>query len=581
MIRRPLSILSLAQLLAVLGGVALAACSSSKEPRPAEEETADDDTEETGGTKSTSSKGGGGSTTQGSKAGGGSKGTGGTSKGTGGTSKGAGGAAGEEEDGTGGKTTGRGGAAGTTKGAGGEGTASQGGSKNAGGDGGKAGGGEAGSTEVTCSNTDKTILPVDDTGWVDKSCNACGIQGAFYWYGDANTTAAMKCGGAACAQGTPPYKDGSGMCISGTSTGTKTDYGAGIGLSLNDSGGENSVKGSFDATKAACGALTGFEVTLSGKTGGMPVRIGFSNTADGSTISPFVPVADPNGTSVKTTVAFKDASIPKDWDKTDPATVDTKAIYDLSVQIATDSMEKQVSYDLCVTGVKPLYEGSGTTAAKCTGTNVGTISSNYEIRTLGSGLAFQNNINNKTATGSQSVTGTSGSNCVAMSVSTTSITTGDKAPASYPSILNGWHWGNWGGSYSKSGAKTISALSSAVTSMSFTAPTGQKWDVAYDMWVGKSTSPAGKDNGPDSNTIEVMVWLDYSNATTTNPITDLNPVRATTSVTLAGTSWEVWVGKNDGGWNVVSYRRSPSTAPVTDSQSRAVLEGRGDPSQSR
>src|SRR6185369_15778402 len=105
------------------------------------------------------------------------------------------------------------------------------------------------------------------TGWVDKSCNACGIQGAFYWYADANTTAGLMCNGAACAAMTPPYQAGApgpGMCISGTATGSDMDWGAGIGLSLNTSGGDDSVKTAFNATTAACGNITGFDVTLTG-----------------------------------------------------------------------------------------------------------------------------------------------------------------------------------------------------------------------------------------------------------------------------------------------------------------------------
>src|SRR6185369_13158045 len=79
---------------------------------------------------------------------------------------------------------------------------------------------------VTCSNTDKSIIPIDSTGWVDKSCNACGIQGAFYWYADDNTKASLMCNGAACVDKAAPFQSGApgpGMCISGVATGTSTD----------------------------------------------------------------------------------------------------------------------------------------------------------------------------------------------------------------------------------------------------------------------------------------------------------------------------------------------------------------------
>ena len=54
------------------------------------------------------------------------------------------------------------------------------------------------------------------------------------------------------------------------------------------------------------------------------------------------------------------------------------------------------------------------------------------------------------------------------------------------------------------------------------------------------------------------VWLDYSTSTTTNPIG-----AQMSTVTLAGTSWQVWYGST-GAWHTVSYVRSPNTAAVSD-----------------
>lgn len=94
-----------------------------------------------------------------------------------------------------------------------------------------AGGSTAGAGQVMCTNTDKSIIPINSDGWVDKTCNACGIQGAFYWYADDNTKKSLMCNGAACVANKPPYQTGTpgpGMCISGTTTGSKDDWGAGI-----------------------------------------------------------------------------------------------------------------------------------------------------------------------------------------------------------------------------------------------------------------------------------------------------------------------------------------------------------------
>jgi len=433
---------------------------------------------------------------------------------------------------------------------------------------GTAGAGAGGNTMVTCSNTDKTILPIDSTGWIDKSCDACGVQGAFYWYGDTNTAATLKCNGALCVKDKAPYQmaaPGPGMCISGTATGSSKDWGAGIGLSLADSGGMNSVKGAFNAAQAACGNITGFDITLTGNTNGMPVRIGFATSADGSTISPFIPAGDPAGTTLalsgSSQIVIKNAAIPADWKSMDPSPPDPSKIYDLQIQVAADQAKAGQSFDLCVTGIKPVVEGGGSGGSGgggggtgCKANSVGTVSANTGLQGLGPNYGYQNNVNNL-GSGSQSVTGYYGSTCAALSVMTSGISSNNNAPASYPSIVDGWHWGNWAGSYTKGNAKAVSALTSVTSSWAFTPPAGPKWDVAYDMWVAQSTGISA----PDGNTLEVMVWLDYSTASTTNPIGD----KLTSSVMVAGTSWEIWYGAT-GSWHTVTYRRTPGTGPVTN-----------------
>jgi hypothetical protein len=423
--------------------------------------------------------------------------------------------------------------------------------------------GSAGAAMVTCSNTDKSIIPIDATGWVDKTCDACGIQGAFYWYADDNTKASLMCNGAACVANTPPYQmaaPGPGMCISGKATGTSTDWGAGIGLSLNDSGGTNSMKGAFNASAAACGNITGFDITLTGSTGGMPVRVGFTTTGDGSTIAPFIPAGDPNNMSLalsgSTQIVIKNAVIPTDWMSTDPSPPDPSKIYDLQIQVAADQAKAGTAFDLCVTSIKPVIEGGsgGGGNMSCDANSVGTISTNTGLQALGSsGLGYQNNVNNL-GSGSQSVTGKYGTGCGALTVNTTGIKSNNNSPASYPSLVDGWHWGNWAGAYAQGSVKALSALTSVKSSFSFAPPAGNKWDVSYDMWVAQSSSISA----PDANTLEVMVWLDYSNAMTTNPIGSM-----VGTFSAAGTSWEVWYGST-GSWHTVSYRRSPGTTPVMD-----------------
>ncbi|HSU41657.1 MAG TPA: hypothetical protein VLJ38_18895 [Polyangiaceae bacterium] len=543
----------------LVGSLTVIACSTANPP------AGDDAVPITGGT---TSMGSGGTGTGGTGTGGtgspttggtGNTSTGGTGVATGGTGVSTGGtgvATGGTGVGTGGTSMG-----GMSQGATG-GTSSMSG----------AGGGSAGGGMVTCSNTDKSILPIDSTGWVDKSCNACGIQGAFYWYADANTTPSLMCNGAACVANAPPYQAGApgpGMCISGKATGTAADWGAGIGLSLNDSGGMTSVKGSFDATKAACGNITGFDITLTGNTGGMPVRIGFTTSGDGTTVAPFIPVGDPAGMSLalsgSSQIVIKNAVIPADWMKTDPSPPDPAKIYDMQIQVAADQAKAGTPFSLCVTSIKPVTDGSGGGGGggNCKSSSVGTISSNTGVQALGSsGLGYQNNVNNLDS-GSQSVTGMYGTGCGALTVNTTGIKSKNDAPASYPSLVDGWHWGSWSGAYTQGSVKAISALSSVKSSFAFTPPAGNKWDVSYDMWVAQSAGISA----PDGNTLEVMVWLDYSNSVTTNPIGS----KLTTSFSAAGTTWEVWYGAT-GAWHTVSYRRSPGTAPVTDLDLLAFLK---------
>jgi hypothetical protein len=200
-----------------------------------------------------------------------------TGGGAGGSSgNGVGGATG----GVGGATTGGVGVGGATTGGvgGGVGGATGGVGGGVGGATGGAGGsvagdaGTAGVAPVVCTNTDQTALPIDADGWVARECNERGIQGPWYCYADGIATSS-------CVDGTVPYRAGAGMCISG-STIVDTTYaawGAGIALGLNESGDMGgtaaSVKSAYNATM---NGVTGFEVEITGTTGNLPIRIGFT-----------------------------------------------------------------------------------------------------------------------------------------------------------------------------------------------------------------------------------------------------------------------------------------------------------------
>src|SRR5690606_8097864 len=144
--------------------------------------------------------------------------------------------------------------------------------------------GTTGGGPVECTNTDLTTLPLDETGWVARECNSSGIQGAWYCYAD-------NIAPTSCVSGMVPYRAGAGMCVSGETVmdDTFAAWGAGIGLSLNETGegedGSASVKSAYNATM---NEVAGFRISITGDTGGKPIRVGFTGAAaDTGLPSPF------------------------------------------------------------------------------------------------------------------------------------------------------------------------------------------------------------------------------------------------------------------------------------------------------
>jgi len=128
------------------------------------------------------------------------------------------------------------------------------------------------------------------------------------------------------------------------------------------------------------------------------------------------------------------------------------------------------------------------------------------------------------------------------------------APAAYPSIFQGCHWGNC--SNNSSMPVQVSAITSATTSWSTTQPGSGTYDVAYDIWFNQQTTTTGQPNGA-----EMMIWLNHQGS-----IQPVGSLRAS-NVSLAGTTWNVWEGQSSGGgtnWNVVSYVRTSGTTSVSN-----------------
>ena len=118
------------------------------------------------------------------------------------------------------------------------------------------------------------------------------------------------------------------------------------------------------------------------------------------------------------------------------------------------------------------------------------------------------------------------------------------APASYPSIYWGCHYGNCTPGFSPVQASSA-AFGGISTNVSMTYPGSGQWNASYDLWFDPTPRTTGQNTGA-----EIMVWLNRAGAP--------QPVGSRVgTVSLAGGTWDVWFGNI--GWNVVSYVR---TSPV-------------------
>jgi hypothetical protein len=122
------------------------------------------------------------------------------------------------------------------------------------------------------------------------------------------------------------------------------------------------------------------------------------------------------------------------------------------------------------------------------------------------------------------------------------------APATYPSIFRGCHWGKC--TANNPFPIEENKLSSASTTVDTTEVPGN-YDVAYDIWFNQTPTTDGQPDGT-----EVMVWIDHSGFP--------QPAGSQTGVaTIDGVTWEVWTG-TDPSWNIVSYVQTNPTSSVSN-----------------
>ena len=146
--------------------------------------------------------------------------------------------------------------------------------------------------------------------------------------------------------------------------------------------------------------------------------------------------------------------------------------------------------------------------------------------------------------------GTSATQCINVTTNGFQITQQDGtgnlsgAPVSYPAIYIGCHYGNC--SPNSPLPRQISQISTANTSVNLTLTSSGTYDAAYDIWLNADTNVSGVQD------TEIMIWLHYQGS--------IQPVGSQVgTVSLAGRSWQVWVG-NNGQNNVVSYRTTGATS---------------------
>ncbi|HJP76435.1 MAG TPA: cellulose binding domain-containing protein [Pseudonocardiaceae bacterium] len=155
----------------------------------------------------------------------------------------------------------------------------------------------------------------------------------------------------------------------------------------------------------------------------------------------------------------------------------------------------------------------------------------------------------------QCITYTSGT---AWSVTTANFGLGTNgAPATYPSIYKGCHWGLC---TAGSGLPIqMSNLGSATTSWSTVQPASGAYDVAYDIWFNSTPTTSGQPDGT-----EVMIWI--------NSRGGVQPFGSQTGTSnVDGMNWNVWTGQQTS-WKIISYVLNPGATSVTNLDLKSLFQ---------
>jgi hypothetical protein len=194
------------------------------------------------------------------------------------------------------------------------------------------------------------LTPTADTGWIDGATNDCKVQGAWYSYNDCKTSPGD------CTTDQEPTVGGDGfpntggkMCTKGTTVAIGTDYetkwGAGIGLNLNQPGGDDAKNPIGTLPKA----IKGFSFKLSGTTFPKELRVTFPTAATAET-GHFKRLDNPKEGAY--TVLFTEAAQGK-W-VTSPVDLVPGDVNAIQFQICAESAAA-APFDFCVEGLTALY----------------------------------------------------------------------------------------------------------------------------------------------------------------------------------------------------------------------------------
>ncbi len=141
-------------------------------------------------------------------------------------------------------------------------------------------------------------------------------------------------------------------------------------------------------------------------------------------------------------------------------------------------------------------------------------------------------------------------------VSTANFNVSGGAPATYPSIYKGCHWGLCTGN--SEFPIQMSNLGSATTSWSTNQPGSGAYDVSYDIWFNSTPTTSGQPDGT-----EVMVWI--------NSRGGVQPFGSQTgTANIDGMNWNVWTGRQTS-WNIISYVLNPGATSVSNLDLKALF----------